>query len=93
VSVACQDPLVEALREEIVMLDQELVETVNKRLRVVARLWRHKREQGMALASPEREEWLLRELSSSNEGPLSDAGLAGLHAFVLGLTKEELADG
>jgi chorismate mutase len=91
-SVAHEDPIVQQLRDQVSELDRRLIATVNERLEVVAALWRHKREHGLPLSAPDREEWLLRFLSEANAGPLSDAGLARLHAFVLALTKEELAD-
>ena len=85
------DPVIEDLREQIATADRELVAVVNRRLRLVAALWEHKRAQGQPLSAPERERWLFEHLAESNEGPISDGSLDELVAFVLDLTKRELA--
>lgn len=85
------DPVVSKLRDEITELDRQLVELVNRRLQVVAELRRYKEERGIPFLDPEREEWLRRFLTESNAGPLSEDGLKELHAFVLQLTKREVA--
>jgi chorismate mutase len=87
-----RDPVVESLREQISAADRELVAVVNRRLQLVAELWAHKRAQGQPLSAPERERWLFEHLAEANAGPLSDGGLAELVAFVLELTKQELAE-
>jgi chorismate mutase len=70
--------------------DVALVAAMNRRLELVAQLWRHKRSRGLDVLDPEREEWMLRYLSRANRGPLSAAGLEELFAKVLELTKQEL---
>ena len=85
-----RDPVVDGLREQIAAADRDLVTVANRRLRLVAQLWEHKRAQGQPLTAPERERWLYEHLAASNEGPLSDRGLDELVAFVLDLTKREL---
>ena len=86
-----RDPVVESLREQIAEADRELVAVVNRRLRLVAELWEHKRAHGQPLSAPERERWLYEHLAEANEGPLSNGSLDELVAFVLDLTKRELA--
>jgi chorismate mutase len=86
-----RDPVVEDLREQIAAADRELVAAVNRRLRLVAELWEHKRAQGQPRSAPERERWLYEHLAETNAGPLSAASLDELVAFVLDLTKRELA--
>ena len=86
-----KDPLVDGLREQIAALDVEIVDLVNRRLALVTTLWAHKREHDQPLRSPEREEWLLRHLLSSNSGPLSEAGVKRLQELLLELTRSELA--
>ncbi len=90
-STETSDSLVEGLREQITAADVELVELVNRRLRIVAELWSHKREHAQPLRSPEREEWLLQHLLRSNSGPLSETGVRRLHELILELTRNELA--
>ena len=85
-----EDPLIRQLREQISDNDRALVDAVNRRLKLVKRLWEVKRAHGVDVLDPEREEWMLRYLSRANRGPLSPQGLAELFGFVLALTKREL---
>ena len=84
------DPVVEELRERISALDHELFRLVNERLALVARLKRHKQEQGYAFVDPERERQMVEEQLAANAGPLSADGLRRLYAEVLALTKREV---
>ena len=43
------DPVVEQFREKITDVDCALIELVNKRLKLVAQLWRYKEEHGVDL--------------------------------------------
>ncbi len=85
------DPVVSRIREQITDVDRALVDTVNKRLRLVEQLWRYKERHGLPLRDPDREDWMLRYLSRANRGPLSAEGLAELYAQILDLTKRETA--
>ncbi len=78
------------MREQITELDRQLVALVDQRLRLVQRLWRYKEANRIPVADSGREEWLLRYLTRSNAGRLSQEGLADLYAHVLELTKQEL---
>jgi chorismate mutase len=79
-----------ALRAQIVELDRELVETINRRLEVVKLIWAHKREHGLGDVDPERERFLHEHLAASNRGPLSAEGLERIYAEILALTKREM---
>jgi chorismate mutase len=68
-----------------------LVETMNARLELVARLKAYKASRGLDFVDPEREEWLLQYLSRANRGPLSAEGLRELFTEVLDLTKREVS--
>lgn len=83
------DPF-EELRDRIAANDRSIVEGVNRRLRLVAELWRIKAERGASLLDPERERRLRAALAEANEGPLSAAGLERLVDELLALTKREL---
>ena len=87
------DPLIRQLREQISDNDRALVETVNKRLQLVARLKRYKESRGIGFVDPEREEWMLQYLSRANRGPLTNTGLRELFGAVLDLTKREVERG
>jgi chorismate mutase len=87
---ATDDPRIEQLREALAENDLKIVEAVNRRLELVARLKRVKEERGIDFLDPAREEWLLQHLADANTGPLSAEGLRELHAELLALTKREL---
>ena len=85
-----QDPIIRQLREQISDNDRALVEAMNKRLQLVARLKAYKESRGIGFVDPDREEWMLQYLSRANRGPLSAEGLRELFAEILGLTKREV---
>jgi chorismate mutase len=84
------DPTVRRLREEISDLDRAIVDAVNARLELVARLKRHKDSKGIPFLDPVRERELLDELVSANRGPLSNEGLREFFCELLDLTKREV---
>ena len=71
--------------------DRAIVESMNRRLELVARLKRYKESRGLDFVDVQREEWMLSYLSRANRGPLTDEGLRELFAEVLDLTKREVA--
>jgi chorismate mutase len=85
------DPFIRQLREQISDADRTIVEAINARLKLVARLKQYKESRGMSFIDPEREEWMLNYLSRTNRGPLSPAGLEELFSEILDLTKREVA--
>ena len=85
------DPVVQQYRERITEADLAIVEAVNARIGLVARLHDHKRERGYDVVDRGREEALLATLQRANAGPLSPQGLAELYATVLAVSKAEAA--
>jgi len=85
------DPFVRDVRRQISDLDSALVELVNKRLKLVAKLKRYKEEHGIGFVDLAREEWMLQYLQRANRGPLSAAGLTELYHELLDLMKREVA--
>ena len=85
------DPQIRRLREQISDSDRTLVEAMNARLRLVARLKRYKESRGIEFVDLQREEWMLNYLLRANRGPLSAEGLRELFTEVLDLTKREVA--
>jgi chorismate mutase len=85
------DPFVRDVRREISDVDTALVELVNKRLRLVAKLKHYKEEHGIGFVDLAREEWMLQYLQRANRGPLSADGLAELFHEVLDLMKREVS--
>jgi chorismate mutase len=84
------DPLIRQLREELSDNDVRIVEALNARLKLVARLKRVKEERGIGFLDPAREEWMLQYLTRANRGPLSPEGLKEIYTELLDLTKREV---
>ena len=84
------DPVIEELRAELTENDVKIVEALNVRLELVARLKRVKEERGFDFLDPARETWLLQYLADANRGPLSAEGLREIYTELLALTKREL---
>lgn len=87
------DPLIRQLREQISDADRSIVEAINTRLKLVARLKHYKESRGLSFVDPEREEWMLNYLTRANRGPLSADGLQEIFAELLDLTKREVDRG
>ena len=87
------DPLIKQLRQQISDTDRAIVDAINARLRLVARLKGYKESRGMDFVDPEREEWMLQYLTRANRGPLSQDGLKELFEEILDLTKREVRRG
>ena len=87
------DPLIRQLREQLSDNDVAIVEAINARLKLVARLKRVKEERGIDFLDPAREEWMLQYLTRANRGPLSGEGLQEIYTELLDLTKREVARG
>jgi len=88
---ASTDPLVRQLREQISDNDRAIVDAINRRLKLVARLKEYKASRGFEFVDPDREDWMIRYLERANGGPLSDEGLHELFAQILALTKREVS--
>jgi len=87
---ASADPLVRQLREQISDNDRAIVDAINKRLKLVARLKEYKASRGFEFVDPDREDWMIRYLARANGGPLSEDGLREIFAAILDLTKAEV---
>jgi chorismate mutase len=83
------DPMIRQLRERISDNDRGLVQALNRRLELVSQLKRYKESRGLVIG-PEREEWIVRDLSRANRGPLSRDGLDQICTAILELTKREI---
>ena len=87
------DPLIRQLREQLSDNDVRIVEALNARLKLVARLKQVKEERGIGFLDPAREEWMLQYLTRANRGPLSADGLREIYTELLDLTKREVSRG
>jgi chorismate mutase len=87
------DPFIRQVREQISDNDRAIVDSINARLKLVARLKGYKESRGMDFVDPDREEWMLQYLARANRGPLSSDGLRELFEEILALTKREVERG
>ena len=85
------DPIMRQLRERISDNDRKLVDALNARLDLVAKLKRYKEDRGIDFVDPEREEWIIAYLQRANRGPLSNEGLREFFTRILELTKREVS--
>ena len=67
------------------------MEAINVRLRLVKQLKSYKESRGLDFVDPEREEWMLRDVTRANRGPLSGQGLEAIYTAILDLTKREVS--
>ena len=86
------DPRITSLREQISDTDRSIVELVNRRLGLVAKLKDYKASLGIDFVDPDREQWMVTYLHRANRGPLSAHGLDELFRELLDLTKREVAE-
>jgi chorismate mutase len=86
-----QDPTIRQLREQVSDNDRALIEAINARLRLVAKLKSYKESRGIEFVDPDREEWMLRDMIRANRGPLSAEGLEQIYTAILDLTKREVS--
>ncbi len=71
------------LRREIDSLDRDLVALLNARARVVLGLAPLKRERGVPVHEPNREEQVLDNIRASNHGPLANDALERVYDAVI----------
>ena len=86
-----RDPVVRQLREQISDNDRTIVEGINKRLQLVARLKDYKTSRGFEFVDQAREDWMLSYLTRANRGPLTIEGLREIYGALLDLTKREVS--
>ena len=85
------DPVIRQLREQVSDNDRALVDALNKRLNSSRSSRATRSEHGLDFVDPQREEWMLRDLTRFNGGPLSAEGLEQIYAAILDLTKREVS--
>jgi chorismate mutase/prephenate dehydratase len=84
------DPALAALRAQVAVVDDEVLELVNRRVELVADIKRHKAENGIPFLDGGQEARLIARLQELNGGPLSDQGVEALFRQILALVKREL---
>jgi chorismate mutase len=89
VSTPSDDPVIKQFRDQISDNDLKIVDLINKRLKLVDKLWRYKAGQGVEVFNPEREEWMLTFVSRANKGPLSPDALREVYKAIVATTQDE----
>lgn len=74
---------VEALRERVDEVDQDLVRALNERARIVKEIMMLKAEAGAPVYDPKREEEILRRVVEWNEGPIYDSSMREIFEIIL----------
>ena len=89
VSTPNDDLVIKQFRDQISDNDLKIVELINKRLKLVDKLWRYKAEQGVEVYNQAREEWMLTFISRANKGPISGDALQEIYRHLVEVTKNE----
>jgi chorismate mutase len=84
------DRLILRLREAISENDRKILDAINTRIGLVARMRSHKDARGIPFHDGARERQLIAELQDANRGPLSPTGLEEVVLALLELTRREV---
>lgn len=84
------DAIVRQMRDAVIDNDLRLLQAINRRIELVARLRAYKEAHAMEFVDQAREDWMHRYLRGANHGPISDEGLAELYGHLLDVTKREV---
>ena len=71
------------LRSEIDAIDGKLVELLNRRARCAQEIGRYKQQNHQAVFEPQREEAVMANVASSNQGPLPNEDLVAIYTAIL----------
>ena len=83
------DPVIKQFREQISDIDLKTLDLINKRIKLVAQLWKYKRQQGIDVYAPAREDWLVTYATRANKGPLTAAALSEIYRHIIEVTQHE----
>jgi chorismate mutase / prephenate dehydratase len=89
VSTTNDDLVIKQFRDQISDNDLKIVELINKRLKLVDKLWRYKAEHDVEVYNQAREEWMLTFVSRANKGPLSKDALREIYRHIVEVTQAE----
>jgi chorismate mutase/prephenate dehydratase len=73
----------DALRKEIDSIDQNLLEQLNRRVKLAQQVGHYKLERGMEVYVPSREEEVFGKLTASNQGPLPDKAVRHIYREII----------
>lgn len=89
--VTNDDPVIRQYREQISDNDLKILDALNKRIQLVAKLKEYKSTKGIDFVDPEQENWVMTYLARSNRGPVTREGLEEVFRLILAVTKKEIA--
>jgi len=72
-------PDLRSFRERVDRLDRQIVELLNERAKLVVDIGRVKRDSGIPIYAPHREQEVLRRVLAANEGPLPDRTMEAVY--------------
>ncbi len=82
-------------RKKIDELDGKLVELLSQRAQAAHEIGKLKRDAGMAIYEPDREQWVFYNVKDVNRGPLPDQDLIRIYERIMDIMrqiqKEEIA--
>ena len=74
---------VRELRERVDAVDQELIEALSERARIVQEIMALKIEAGAPVYDPRREEEILQRVVEYNSGPIYDSSMRDIFEIIL----------
>ena len=74
---------IESLRDKIDELDRALTKLLNERAELAVRIGKVKKQLGLQVYSPEREEEIMRHVEEMNDGPLSTSAMKRLFERII----------
>ncbi len=81
------DDELDELRERIDAVDDQILDRLNERARIVQEVGRLKANRGAAVYSAERERAIVERLSAANAGPFPSAGLGPVFREIISATR------
>lgn len=82
------DRNIESIRREIDHIDNDLIELLNKRARLVLEIGNLKKSQGLPVYVPDREQEIHQRLKKLNPGPLSSEAIHRLFKAIIRESRE-----
>lgn len=73
----------ESLRSEIDLIDREIIDRLNERVRLASEIGQVKLKQGKAIYVPSREEEVFTKLGDQNGGPLTDKAIRSIYREII----------
>ena len=78
-----QSPAIEEFRDQIDIVDDQILELFNERARLVLRVGEIKRAQNLPIYVPDRESRILERLRDRNRGPLDTDTVTRLYRDII----------